>query len=137
MPQRSLSQKSDRMTRRITALACLLAMASLACPSDGGGTAKPAPTTPTTTTAPPVPPRGAISIGVLGEPATFDPYSPLANDMTFWLARPLYPSLFRIAPDGSVTAELASSLRPSEAGVVIELRRSRWSNGDPVTAQDV
>ena len=74
------------MPRRFIAALCLVATACLACPSDGGEVADPTPSS-TTTPPAPVPPRGTIAIGVLGEPATFDPHAELASDLTHWLAR--------------------------------------------------
>jgi hypothetical protein len=97
-------------------------------------------------TEPPAPPRATTSplpkgstfrFGVHGEPATLDPYSPDASDLTWHLIRPVYRSLFRFAADGSAVADLAREVRPTESGAVISLRRARWSNGDPVSAKDV
>jgi len=82
-------------------------------------------------------PGGSVVFGVLGAPPTLDPYALPATDLTFFLARPLYPSLFRFGPDGSISAELASSLRVVRGGVRVTLARRSWSNGRPVTARDV
>jgi ABC-type transport system substrate-binding protein len=57
--------------------------------------------------------------------------------VTFFLARPLYPSLYRFGPDGGVASELASSLEVISGGVRVSLARWRWSNGRHVTARDV
>ncbi len=85
------------------------------------------------------PPRGGeIVFGVLGEPVTLDPYSPVASDLTLALTRPLYPSLFRVQPDGSAVPELADSLsRMSGGSTRVTLRDANWSNGRPITADDV
>lgn len=80
---------------------------------------------------------GTVVFGVLGAPPTLDPYSPRATDVTFFLARPLYPSLYRFGPDGGVASELASSLEVISGGVRVSLARWRWSNGRHVTARDV
>jgi ABC-type transport system substrate-binding protein len=80
---------------------------------------------------------GALVVGVVGEPATLDPYSPRASDLTRALARPLYPSLFRLAPDGSVDADLAESLEEQDGEARVVLADRRWSTGRPITAGDV
>lgn len=91
-----------------------------------------------------VPPREAISggkvtFGVFGDPPTLDPYSKLASDLTYVLARPVYRSLFQIGPDGTISSDLVDldDLRPAPGGVTVELGPARWSNGEPVTARDV
>ena len=92
---------------------------------------------PTPTAAGSTEPSGEVFFGVLGEPATFDPYSPLASDLTYALARPLYPSLFRLLPDGSAEPYLAGSVEEIDGGVRVNLRAARWSDGSLITAQDV
>ena len=93
------------------------------------------------TTKPPGGPRpvqgGGISFGVLGSPATLDPYSPVASDLTRALVTPLYPSLFAMQPDGRVRPELAVGSRLIHGGMRIRLRRATWSDGSPITAEDV
>jgi hypothetical protein len=74
---------------------------------------------------------------VVGAPATLDPYSPLASDLTYALVRPLYPSLFQFDPDGSTRASLAARLVHTDKGVRVELARARWSDGSFVGAHDV
>ncbi|MDQ3784418.1 MAG: ABC transporter substrate-binding protein [Actinomycetota bacterium] len=80
---------------------------------------------------------GGIVFGVLGDPVTLDPYSPLATDLTYALVRPLFPSLFRFEPDGRPRAMLARSATETGSGVQITLRKARWSNGRAITAGDV
>ncbi|MBA2274889.1 MAG: hypothetical protein H0W21_13465, partial [Actinobacteria bacterium] len=80
---------------------------------------------------------GGIVFGVLGDPVTLDPYSPLATDLTYTLVRPLFPSLFRFDPDGRPRAMLSRSATETDSGVEITLRRARWSNGRPITARDI
>jgi len=85
---------------------------------------------------------GTITFGVLGEPPTLDPYAATATQFTYQLARPVYRSIFRLAPDGTVGSDLvdvdnAGSLRAAEGHAVVTLERARWSNGAPVTATDV
>ncbi len=86
---------------------------------------------------PPAVPEGEIRVGVLGEPATLHPYAVDASDLTLALSRPLYPSLFRLLPDGEVRPELALSLDETSSGARIRLREASWSDGRPITARDV
>jgi ABC-type transport system substrate-binding protein len=80
---------------------------------------------------------GTAVVGVIGEPATLDPYSPIASDLTFALVRPIYPSLYSFLPDGTTRPYLASSLSIVDAGARVELRAARWSNARAITARDV
>ena len=84
-----------------------------------------------------VPTGGTVTFGVLGEPATLDPYSELASDLTYFLARPVYRSLYTVMPDGVVEPDLAESLDADRKGVVVHLERASWSNGKPITAGDL
>jgi ABC-type transport system substrate-binding protein len=84
------------------------------------------------------PPRGGIVIfGVLGQPPTLDPYDRAASELTYALARPVWPSLYRFGPDGTPRPYLASSLVRTGAGVHVTLADATWSNGRPITAGDV
>jgi Bacterial extracellular solute-binding proteins, family 5 Middle len=78
-----------------------------------------------------------VVFGVVGAPATLDPYSPAASDLTYALARPLYPSLYSFRPDGSTKPYLARSATQTGNRLVVILRRARWTNGRPVSARDV
>ena len=81
---------------------------------------------------------GTVTLGVLGEPPTLDPYSPRATNLTFALLRPVYPSLYRFNQDGTVEADLVESLVPEpRGGSLITLKDVTWSDGRPVTASDV
>jgi ABC-type transport system substrate-binding protein len=80
---------------------------------------------------------GLVTFGMVGSPATLDPYSPVASDLTRELAVPVYPSLFRFDPRGHPHPYLAAGLRAIPGGVRVKLRRARWSDGRPVTALDV
>lgn len=80
---------------------------------------------------------GTIKLGVVGAPATLDPYSPLASDLTYALARGLYRSLYRFDPAGEPRPDLARKIVATEHGVHVFLRRSLWSDGSLVTATDV
>lgn len=87
--------------------------------------------------SPPAAPEGEVRVGVLGEPATLDPYSVDSSDLTLALTRPLYPSLFRLLPDGEVRPELALSLDVTASGARVRLREASWSDGRPISASDV
>lgn len=127
----------------IKALAWLVAATCLlvAC-TEGTQTAPPGAREDTRRTSqgpPQGPSRGAgsVAFGVIGEPATYDPYAALASDLTYALVRPVYPSLYRLEPDGAATPYLAKSMSSTRKGAVVALRRARWSNGAPITAKDV
>lgn len=83
------------------------------------------------------PSRRALRFGVIGAPPTLDPYHPRASDLTFALARPVYPSLFRFLPSGATEPYLASSLKERPRSVTVTLKRWRWSDGRAVTSRDV
>ncbi len=76
------------------------------------------------------------SIG--GQPGTLDPQR--AEDaFSYDVLRDLYEGLTASAPDGAVIPAGARSWRIEDAGrrYVFQLRQdARWSNGDPVTAED-
>ncbi|HYI44588.1 MAG TPA: ABC transporter substrate-binding protein [Actinomycetota bacterium] len=95
------------------------------------------PPEPPVATTSPQPMGSTFRFGVHGEPATLDPYSPNASDLTWHLVRPVYRSVFRFAPDGSPVADLAGDVRQTGSGAVISLRRVTWSNGDRVMPKDV
>ena len=79
----------------------------------------------------------SIRFGVLGSPPTLDPYDERASDLTYALGRPLYPSLYRFLPDGSIEAYLARSIETGEGSALVELVDASWSDGTPITARDV
>ena len=125
------------MSRRLGA--ALLAMLWLlaACVTEGVTSPprsrdKPSPHSPA-----PAPPQGEVRVGVVGEPATLNPYAADTSDLTLALTRPLYPSLFRLLPDGEVRPDLALSLDETGSGARIRLREASWSDGRPITARDV
>jgi hypothetical protein len=80
---------------------------------------------------------GSVVFGVVGAPATLDPYAPQASDLTYALVRPLYPSLYRFLPDGSTEPYLAEEIVSSGRRAVLTLKPLRWSDGRRVTARDV
>lgn len=80
---------------------------------------------------------GRIDIGIVGEPATLDPYAPNASDLTFALVRPVFPMPYRLLPDGTTEPDLAASLEVSGDRALLTLRRTTWSDGRAITARDV
>lgn len=82
-------------------------------------------------------PGGSVSVGVFGEPATLDPYSPLASGLTYALARPVFRSLYRFEADGEPVADLVESLRVSGDVAVVTLAEAEWSDGSAITSRDV
>ncbi|MGI8774345.1 MAG: ABC transporter substrate-binding protein [Actinomycetota bacterium] len=78
-----------------------------------------------------------MTLGLLGEPSTLDPYASDASALTYTLARPLLPSLFRLLPDGTTEPYLAESLDETADGVLVTLREASWSDGHPITSEDV
>jgi ABC-type transport system substrate-binding protein len=127
--------------RALGALVCAALILGGACTDDdpraerGEASSPPSSSSPT----PGVTPRrgGSIRVGVIGAPATLDPYSPVASDLTYALVRPIYPSLYELSPRGRPLPALAWKVEPTASGARVFLRRARWSDGAPVTADDV
>lgn len=80
---------------------------------------------------------GHVVVGVLGEPPTFDPYAPEATDLTRALVRPVYPSLFRVEPDGTIVPDLAADIEVLGGRARVRLKPARWSDGRAISARDV
>lgn len=118
------------MPRSSVVLPLLLTLSLGACTpsSDGPESPDPVPTPPS---------GGVVDLGVVGEPATLDPYGREASDLTYALVRPVFPMPFRLLPDGDVEPDLAANLDEVPGGALLELRDARWSNGRPITAHDV
>jgi hypothetical protein len=57
--------------------------------------------------------------------------------LTWAAVRPLYRSLFRMRPDGSIVEDLAGSVQEVPGGVEVSLRDATWSDGTPITPTDV
>lgn len=141
MPRGSLSptrKKTGSSRRALTGLLCALGVtvATVACtqPAQQPDEVAERPSAPA---SPGPPARGRVALGVLGESATLDPYSSLASSLTYSLVRPLYPSLFRLRPDGAPVPYLAERIEPASGGVRVFLRRARWSDGRRIVARDV
>jgi hypothetical protein len=118
---------------RLAACAVVFVLLLSCTPDDDPDGPSARPSTP----AAPREPRGSVVVGVYGEPSTLDPYSPLAAELTWQLVRPVYPSLFRLLPDGSVEPDLAADIARTKDGVRVELSDRRWSDDSPITASDV
>ncbi|HWC14442.1 MAG TPA: ABC transporter substrate-binding protein [Actinomycetota bacterium] len=80
---------------------------------------------------------GTVHVGIVGEPATLDPYGPAASDHSYALVRPVFPMPFRLLPDGSVEPDLAERVVVEGRTARLFLRRARWSDGSRITARDV
>lgn len=104
-------------------------MLSVACTPDAGKLD--ARSTPTPTAG------GTLEIGIVGEPATLDPYGAEASDLTYALVRPVFPMPYRRLPDGTIEPELAESLEVTSRGARLTIQKRTWSNGEPITARDV
>ncbi|HEU4797700.1 MAG TPA: ABC transporter substrate-binding protein, partial [bacterium] len=73
-----------------------------------------------------------------GEPATLDP-AKIDNRAAGTIAKQLFEGLIRLDKDGNVVPGVAERWQVSADGKVYTFalrRNARWSNGDPVTAQD-
>lgn len=119
-----------RRPRRASVAALLVAAAAAACTGSGDDS----PDGPGGVT---LRDGGTLEIGVIGEPLTLAPYARGASDLTWILARPVYPSLFRFAPDGTPVPYLAASADETGGVVRITLEEMRWSDGSAITAGDV
>ncbi len=110
----------------------LLSLALAAC--DAGSPAGPVPAP-----APveQLPRGGSVVAGVFGEPATLDPYSPLASDLTYALATPVYRSLYRFDEQGAAVPDLVAELEPSGDVATLTLGEAKWSDGSAITSADV
>lgn len=129
MPPRLTSSVGKRLCAAVIAVVALAA-----CEADP----EPTPEAPRPDPSVAVVEGGRIDFGVLGEPPALDPYDERASDLTYFLARPVYRSLYRTMPDGVVESDLAASLTAAgKRSVVVELRRARWSDGRRITAPDV
>ncbi len=122
------------MMMRLLLIALLTLMPS-ACNQKGGSQQQP---TPTAAGAPP--PRDTIRLPLSGSITTLDP-GKIDDVTTMEVASELFLGLTRFDPtDYSPKPSLAESWQRNDDGTVytFKLRRdARWSNGDPVTADDV
>lgn len=74
---------------------------------------------------------GTVTIVVVGDPVTLDPYSRRATALTRALARPVYRSLYRLTPDGRAVTDLVAGLDVRGRRAVVTLVEG------PSTARDV
>lgn len=78
-----------------------------------------------------------LNINIAQEPPSLDPAQ--ATDSTsFTVLKSVFSGLMRIGKDGKPAMDIAKSVNTSSDGKTwtIKLRDAKWSNGDPVTAQD-
>lgn len=78
-----------------------------------------------------------LRVNITADPQTLDPRK--ARDLTgSTLMRMLFEGLTRVSKTGQVEMALAKSVDLSQDGRIytFHLRKSEWSNGDPVTASD-
>lgn len=117
-------------------LAAFLVAATLVAACTGGDDT---PSVPERTASPAeaLPETERFRFGVLGDVGTLDPYSRRATDLTFALVRPVYPSLHRFLPDGSIEPYLAASLADDRDRAIVTLAEMRWSDGRRIDAADV
>jgi peptide/nickel transport system substrate-binding protein len=82
---------------------------------------------------------GTITVGVTQDAISFDP--PYTQDNgSLWADMNIYDQLVRLTPDASkLVAGLATHWKITNGGktYIFSLRTAKFSNGDPVTAQDV
>lgn len=122
------------MRARLSLLLVAALVAAAGCDISGGSDPAPHPDA----EPPPSPAAGGqLIVGVYGEPATFDPYSPVASDLTHALARPLYRGLYRFDRDGEPKPDLARRMRVSGDLATIVLEEAEWSDGRSITSRDV
>ncbi len=85
-------------------------------------------------------PTGTLRVGIaaLSTADTLDP-AMATTAGGYAIARQLYDTLVEYGTDGSVVPRLAESVTPGETADVwtVKLREAHWSDGRPVTADDV
>lgn len=123
------------MSARLFVILLAAVLVLTACDPQGGSKPE-APEPAADQTAAPEP-GGHLIVGVYGEPATFDPFSRDASDLTYALARPLYRSLYRLDDSGEAVPDLAGALRTSGDIATITLQEATWSDGTTITSRDV
>jgi hypothetical protein len=72
-----------------------------------------------------------VTVVVVGDPTTLDPYARRATFLTQALARPVYASLFRLGPDGNPEKDLVNDLVVRRGRALVSLVAG------PLTARDV
>ena len=86
----------------------------------------------------PAPPRQVLRLGIGAEPETLDPQT-ARSEAALTVLRDLYEGLTAIGPDGAAVPAAASGYELSTDARIytFHLRPgARWSNGDPLTADD-
>lgn len=123
-----MSRKPNRLM--VTGLALFMALASGACAPDAGGGGE---------SSEPVK-GGDLRFIRSADNTTLDPISPTDNE-SIWTLQQIYDTLYTVTPEGTdVTPALATDHKVSDDGktFTFELRPGvKFSNGDPLTAEDV
>jgi oligopeptide transport system substrate-binding protein len=72
-----------------------------------------------------------------GEPADLNPVTAV-DQISFDVLNAVMQGLVQLGPDGRILPGIARRWSVADAGrtYIFQLRRARWSNGDPLTAQD-
>lgn len=122
----SSSLRADRCRWVAAALTCFAFLAGACTPE---GHREPTPNSPAV--------GGKVEIGIVGEPATLDPYDEDASFLTYALVRPVFPTIFVSSPDGTFEPDLARTLEARGEAIQLTLAKRRWSNGRAITARDV
>lgn len=78
-----------------------------------------------------------LNINIAQEPPSLDP-SQATDSTSFTVLKSVFSGLMRIGKGGKPVNDIAKSVSTSSDGKTwtIKLRNAKWSNGDPVTAQD-
>lgn len=77
---------------------------------------------------------------VIGQPRRVTPILAQTNDVDMGLSRLIYSGLLKLAPDGTLTGDLAERVDVSDDGKVYSARLRqgvRWHDGEPFSAKDV
>ncbi|MGE3954409.1 MAG: peptide ABC transporter substrate-binding protein [Parachlamydiales bacterium] len=86
----------------------------------------------------PVKPKQSLTLAFTGDPRSLDPLVGI-DDPSCQILDMIGEGLYRMGPGGKLTPGLATSHTVSPDGLTytFTLRKSTWSNGDPLTAHDV
>ncbi len=135
--------KTNRRHTPITTGAAVLILVSFGLAGCGTSAAKP----PTTKSTSVKPSSGGTVIQALGPLVAvnwYQPLRPVAYNSLYdgWAASLMYKGLFHIAPNGKIdlSRSIASSITWNKSGTVYTVSMNpkwRWSDGTPVTANDV
>ncbi len=82
--------------------------------------------------------RQHLRINLHHVPYSLDPH-PVRHDDSIMLIPMLFDGLLRRTPEGNLQMSIAESviISPDEKTYIFTLRKTKWSNGEPLTARDV